>query len=334
VKLVVAKAAAALGQPDPAIRFYLLSGGDSSSSRLHAQRLLAGLGAEKVMLAASDLRSDPSRLADEAASLSMFGGRRLLWIEPAGEEIVPAVTALLEAPAIEAPAVAIISSALKKDSNLKKLCEAHPHALHLASEALAPREQVAQVMELGRLEGLRIEPALAERVASEAGGDLLLARLELQKFALHLDAAPDRPKPLGEEVVDALGIDQAETDHNRVGDLALSGDLSGLASELGLLAASGIDPIPVVRALQRRLLMLAPLRARVEQGQRPDSVLSSVWQRDKAVVARILPRWNATRLADALGRVRKLERELLLQPVPSTAALGETLLQIARAARG
>ena len=60
--------------------------------------------------------------------------------------------------------------------------------------------------------------------------------------------------------------------------------------------------------------------------------MRSVW-RDKAAVARILPKWPATRLAEAFARVQKLERELLLQPVPGSAALGETLLQLARAAR-
>jgi DNA polymerase-3 subunit delta len=333
VKLAAASAAAAFDKPDPKTRFYLLSGTDQSMSRLAAQRLHKALGAEKIALTGAQLKSDPGRLADEAAALSMFGDRRLLWIEPAGEEIAPAVLALLEATMVEAPAVAIVTAALKKDSALKKLAEAHPAALHLASEPLSAREQAAQVMELGRAEGLRVPPQLAERVAEEANGDLILARLELQKFALYLDASSEAPKDLDEDVLEALGIDQAETDHSRPGDLALAGDLSSLADELVLLSASGIDPIPVVRALQRRLLMLAPLRARVEQGQRPDTVLQTVWKRDKAVVSRILPRWPAARLAEAMARVQRLERELLLQPVPGSAALGEMLFQLARAAR-
>jgi DNA polymerase-3 subunit delta len=333
VKLGAGQAAAAFDKPDSRIRFYLFSGVDQSMSRLWAQRLQKALGAEKVAVTGAQLKSDPRWLADEAASVSMFGDKRLLWVEPAGEEIGAAVSALLDAPGVEAPAVAITSSALKKDSNLKKLVEAHAAALHLASEPLSSREQAAQVMELGRAEGLRVPPQLAERVAEEANGDLILARLELQKFALYLDASPGAPKDLDEDAVDALGIDQGEADHSRPGDLALAGDLPALSDELVLLGVSGIDPIPVVRALQRRLLMLAPLRARVEQGQRPDSVVQSVWKRDKAMVSRILPRWTAARLAEAFVRVQRLERELLLQPVPGSAALGQTLFQLARAAR-
>jgi len=332
VKLAAARASAALDRPDPAIRLFLLSGSENSTSRLLAQRLLAAFKAEKVAATGAQLKSDPRWLADEAASLSMFGDKRLLWIEPAGEDVVPAVTAMLSLAQVEAPTVAITSSTLRKDSGLKKLADAHPAVLHIESEALSPREQVAAVMELALAEGLRVGPQLAERVAEEANGDLILARLELQKFALYLDAGTTSVRDLDEETVDALGIDQAETDHNRPGDLALAGDLPGLAGELNLLESGGIDAIPVIRALQRRLLMLAPLRARIDSGQAPDTVMRSVW-RDKPAVARILPRWPSPRLSEAFARVQRLERELLLQPVPSTAALGETLLQLARAAR-
>lgn len=333
MKLTGSQAEAAFDRPDPRIRLFLLSGTDSSSSRLLAQRLHKALGAEKVAVTGAQLKSDPRWLADEAATLSMFGDKRLLWVEPAGEEIFEAVSALLDAPAVEAPTVAIASAALKKDSKIKALVEAHPAALHLANEPLSARDQAGRVMELARKEGLRLVPALAERIAEEANGDLILARLELQKFALYLDASPESMRDLDEDVVDALGIDQAEADHGRPGDLALAGDLPALADELVLLGGSSIDPIPVIRALQRRLLMLAPLRARIEQGQRPETVLQTVWKRDKAAVARILPRWPAARLAEAMVRVQRLERELLLQPVPGSAALGETLMQLARAAR-
>lgn len=334
MKLHRDRAGSALDRPNPGTRFYLFSGADNAASRLFAQRLLAALQAEKISVGGAQLKSDPAWLADEAASLPMFGGARLLWIEPAGEEIVPAVEALLSLERVEAPAVAITNGALKNTSGLLKLAEASKTALHVASDLQSPREQAASVVELARKEGLGVAHDLAERIAEEAAGDLILAQLELQKFALYLGASADQPATLDEEVVDALGIDQSEAEYGRAGDLALAGDLPWLASELSLLDAAAMDAIPVVRALQRRLLMLAPLRARIEQGQNAAAVTQSVWKRDKAIVSRILPCWTAARLSDAFERVQNLERELLLRPVPPGAALGETLMQIARAAAG
>ena len=76
----------ALDRPDPAIQFYLFYGQDEGQSRGHAQRLLKGLGAEKTVISAQALRSDPARLADEAGAIGLFGGKQALWIEPAGDE--------------------------------------------------------------------------------------------------------------------------------------------------------------------------------------------------------------------------------------------------------
>jgi DNA polymerase-3 subunit delta len=332
VRIASDRAGPLLDRPDPAVRLFLLSGADNSASRLHAQRLLTALGAEKVATTGTQLKGDPGWLADEAASLPMFGGKRLIWIEPAAEDSVPAISALLDLPTIEAPVVAI-AGALKKDSGLAKLADGHRLAVHVASEPQTARQQVAAILELGRAEGLRIAPELAERISEEAAGDLILVRLELQKFALYLDAASDRPQDLDEDTVAALGIDQSETDFTRPGDMALAGDMRGLSGELALLDSSGIDPIPVVRALQRRLLMLAPLRARLDGGQPAQAVLKNVWKRDQDAVRQILPRWSSLRLTEAFARVQRLERDLLLRPVPGSAALGETLLQLARLAQ-
>lgn len=322
----------ALDKPDPRVRFYLLSGSDESGSRALAGRLLKGLAAQKVPLTGAQLKADPALLADEASAISMFGDKRLLWIEPAGEEIIGAVQALLEAPAFEAPAVAIAGT-LKKGSVLARLAEAHPAALTHISYVPEGRDAVRVIVEAGREEGLRLDPAVAERVAQAAAGDQLVARQELKKYAIYLNAAPHAPRDLTEDVIDLLGADSSETDANAPGNMALSGEIARLADELQLLESRGVEPIPIVRALQRRLLMLAPLRTRLDAGQPAPAVLASVWRRDQAVMGRILPRWTSPRIAEVFQRVQELERQLLLSPASNSALLGEALTQIARAAR-
>ena len=109
-----------------------------------------------------------------------------------------------------------------------------------------------------------------------------------------------------------------------------------VADELARIphAAEGI---PVVRALQRRLLMLAPARARVERGERPDAVMASLGRslfwKDKPLVEKLLRTWDAKGLATVAERAGRLERALMFSPAPEQEALGEELLSIARAAR-
>lgn len=331
MKLAKGAIGAALDRPDPATRFYLFHGADESGSRALARRLLVGLAAEKHAIATASLRSDPALLADEAGAISMFGGKRLLWVEPAGDEICAALSALLEAPAVEHPVVAI-AGALRKTSVLLKLAEAHPAALAQISYVPEGRDADRLVLELGRAEGLRIAPLLASRLAQSCGNDQAVIRQELTKYAIYLNASPDVPQELSEELLASIGIDGSEGDSGRPIDLALSGDLSALSAELECLESSGIEPVPVLRAAQRRLLMLVPLRARIEAGQSPDAVMASVFWKDKALISRIISRWTSARLAQAIERIARLERELLLSQVSGRAALGQELLEIGRAA--
>jgi DNA polymerase III subunit delta len=321
----------AVDRPDASIRFYLFHGADEAGSRALGERLLKGLGAEKHALSANVLKSDPALLADEASAISMFGGRRLLWIEPAGDEIGAAVQAVLDAPTVEHPALAVAGN-LRKTSALLKIVDRHPAALSQVSYLPEGQQADRLVLELGRHEGLRVNARTAARIAASAANDQAVIRQELRKFAIYLGSSPESPGELDEAVLDLLGADALEGDANRPVDLALSGDIAGLSTQLERLETNGIDPIPVVRALQRRLLMLVPLRARIDSGESPDAVMASLFWKDKPLVSRMLSRWTSDRLAQVVDRAAALERQIL-SPLGDRAALGQELIQIARAGR-
>jgi DNA polymerase-3 subunit delta len=326
----------AVDQPNPQLRFYLFHGPDDAQSRALGQRLLKALGAVKFTVAAGAVKSDPATLTDEAGAMSLFGERRVIWIEPAGDEIAPGVEALLEAASVESPVVAI-AGAMRKTSAVLKLAEASPVAVAFAAYAPEGQDAERMVMDVGRGFGLKIGPTVAARIAASAGNDQALASQELQKLAIYLDASPQSPKELDHEAIDAVGTDTAEGDMLRLADLALGGDIDGLAGELARMIPGGSEAIPVVRSLQRRLLMLAPMRARVERGETPDAVMTSMGKslfwKDKAMISRMLSQWSAERLAKVAERAGRLERALIFNPAPQQEALGEELLAIAREAR-
>lgn len=336
MKAAKASLTGALDRPDPAVRFYLFYGPDEAGSRALALRLLKGLGnAEKFVVLGSSIKTDPASLTDEAGAMALFGGARAIWIEPAGEEIVDGVGALLDATASESAVVAV-AGALRKTSGLLKLAESHRAALAHCSYVPEGREIEQLVAELARANGLRVAPDIARRVALAANNNQAIAASELEKYALYLGASSDSPRDLDSETMDLLSADSAEGDMLRLGDLALGGRMDALLDELGRLPQGGSEAVPVLRALQRRLLMLAPLRARVERGESADGVLASLGKslfwKDKPGVQRMLSSWSAERLAEAAARVARLERQLMLSRAPHEAALGETFVTIARAA--
>ena len=335
MKAVKASLGRALDRPEPDIRFYLFHGIDEAGSRALALRLLKGLGdAEKFIVLGSAVKADPASLADEAGAMALFGGRRALWIEPAGDEIAEAVANLLSAPACESVVVAIAGT-LTKRSELLKLAESHPAALSHVSYVPDARELERIVVDLAAGLGLRVQADVAQRIAAAASGNQAIVQRELEKIALFLDSAPERPRQLDHDALDQVGAESADADLVRAGDLALAGRLDELNALLMRLPNGSGEAVPIVRALQRRLLMLAPLRARVERGERVGDVLASMGKalfwKDKPLVERLLSNWSAARLAEAAQRVAALERQLMLTPAPDDAALGETLVTLARA---
>ena len=322
-------------QPDPAIRFYLFCGQDPAQARGLADRLLAALRAERFALAAGAVKASPAALVDEAGAMSLFGGKRAIWIEPAGEDIADGVAVLLEGPPPESPVVALAGD-LKPSSGLRKLAEASKAALAFVAYALDAADAARMIADLGRRYGLKIGADVAARIAEAVGNDQAVAAQELQKFALYIDASPNSPRELGQEAIDAVGAELDSTSLQRLADLALTGSIDALAEELAGMP-DGSQAIPTVRALQRRLLMLAPIRARVERGERPDAVMTSLGKslfwKDKPLVSRMIERWSSADIERLAERSGKLERGLIFAPVPEREALGEELLWIARAAR-
>lgn len=327
----------ALKSPGPDHRFFLLYGPDEAGSRALGKMLAAGMGAdaERIDLAGSELKADPARLADEAASISLFGGSRYIWVEPAGDEATDAVQALLDVPSAGNPVV-ILAGALKATSKLLKLSLAAPSALAFASYVPDGRDADKLVLEMARDYGLGLRPDVARRVAEAAGGNRGIVAQELAKFAAFADAAPERPQQIDHDAIDAIGAASEEGDLSRLVDSVGGGDLDALEAELVRLASEGIDGIVLIRAVLRRMTLLAKLRAEVEKGNSVDTVMAShgksLFWKDKQPVAQHLSRWRSEMIAKAIGRLLEAERQVKASGGLGAVAVNEELFAICRQA--
>jgi DNA polymerase-3 subunit delta len=288
-----------------------------------------------VELTGAELKADPARLADEAASLSLFGGARYIVVQPAGDESLAAVEALLQAPAAGNP-VLLIAGALKPTSKLLKLALAEPTALALASYAPEGQEAERLVTEMARAEGLAARPDVARRLADACAGNRAILALELQKLALYLDAAPERPKPLDHEALDAVGAAAEEGDLSRLVDSVGNGNAVTLQAELLRLSSEGVEGIPLIRAVLRRMSLLSRLRAQVERGSSPDAVMAShgksLFWKEKDSVGRQLARWRSDALARSVSRLLEAERQVKASGGLGPTAVDEELFAICRQA--
>ena len=216
------------------------------------------------------------------------------------------------------------------------------HPLQGGQAAPAVKWGARDPAERGPVVGTVADPGKRNAIGVHSGSygiyrALAIAAQELEKFALYLGASPANPKELDPGTFDLLGADSAEADLMRLGDLALAGKMNELLDELGRLPHGGSEAVPILRALQRRMLMLAPLRARIERGERVGDVTTSMGKalfwKDKSSVQRMLTRWSAEELATISERAGGLERRLMFSEAPEQEALAEELLTIARRAR-
>jgi DNA polymerase-3 subunit delta len=319
------------------IRLFLLHGPDDSGSRALVRLLADGLGgeAERVELSGSEIRSHPARLADEAASISLFGGARYVLIDPAGEESVPAVEGLLGAPAAGNP-VLLLAGDLRATSRLLKLALGDDRAMAFASYLPEGRDANRLVLEMARERGLILNPEIASRIVEEMGVNRAILALELDKFALYLDAAPERPQCLEHDSLDALGAAREGGDLSRLVESVGGGDLGQLQAELLRLAGEGVNGILLIRAVLRRMTLLARLRGEVERGNSVDAVMASqgksVFWKEKASLGQQLARWRSDLLAKSVSRLLDAERQVKAPGGLGPIAVDEELFAICRQA--
>jgi len=323
VKASPAQIRAALDAPKPDMRLYLLHGPDESGAMELAARLGRALGpdAERIDMDSKGLRSSPGQLADEAASMSLFGGARLIRVTGVDEHAVEAITLLLASERAGNPVVAI-GPGLKASGKLVKLAIASPLAMAHACYVPDGIDAVRLVQTIAREHGLRLAGDVPQRLASACSGDRAILTREIEKLALYLDTAPERPGEADGKALDAIGADLGDSEMFEAIEAVIDGRVAEIGAELARMG-DGMA-IPLLRNLSRRLLTLAELRGEIEAGGSVDEVIEKhrIFFREKAATARALRRWTSAQLARAIDRVREAERGMM-----RSASAGEVLAE-------
>lgn len=314
MKASVGQIRAALAKPGPDIRLYLLHGPDESGASDLARTLAKAMGpdAERIDIDGAQLRSDPARLADEAAAMSLFATARHVRVASAGEESLEAFTMLLNADRAGNPVVAIAPS-VKSSAKIVKLALESPRAMAFACYAPTAADAERLAVTMAGEQGLRPAGGVARRLVDTTGGDRAVMAREIEKLALYLDAAPDRPHDLDHMALDAIGADLGDAEMTQAVDAVIEGRVADLGEELARLDEAGTSPIPWLRQLVRRLIALAEMRGEIDRGDSVDAVMKRhrVFFKEEASTAKSLRRWSPTMLATAIQRVRTAERAIM-----------------------
>jgi DNA polymerase-3 subunit delta len=304
-------------RPDPAYPVVLVHGADEGLVRERVERLIRTvLDDPKDPFRTSEvsvdqLRSEPSRLADEARSLCLLGGRRVIRLRQASDQASAACRILLGLATIEA-LVVIDAGELAAGSSLRRLIEAAPNAVALPCYRDEGQALAAFVDQQLAERRLGLEPDARAYVLDHVGADRGVTRAEFDKLALYLGAGTDggtRRASLAD--VAAVVGDSAALGLDDLVHGAALGDMAALERCLARLLGEGEAPVRLVRAQANHFARLHRLAAQIERGEPLERVIERarppIHFRRKSSVRAELRLWSAARAARALARLLEAE---------------------------
>ena len=289
-----------------------MSTGPTAMSGYICSTAPTGENVERVDIDPASLRGQPGRLIDEAASLSLFGDRRLIRVTGAGEESFEAIKLVVEAAQATANPVVVIAPGMKGTSKTVKLAASATNAVSMACYVPEGANAAQLAATIAREAGVRLTGEAPMRLWEICGGDRAVLAREVEKLALFLDASAERPREADVATLEMIAADREEAQLFETIALIIEGDSAQVGDAMRALE-EGPGAVPLLRQLARRLVTLAGYRAEVDGGASISEVIERhrVFFKEKDATVRALRKWTSPRLAHAIDRVRQSERQAM-----------------------
>jgi len=279
------------------------------------------------------IASDPAILRDEAAALSMLGGRRVLRIRDAGNGLTPIISSFLADPAGDA-LIVVEAGDLAKSSSLRQLFLRADNAAAIACYADNAQNLEALIRATLSANGLSIGPDALHLLAARLGSDRAVTRSELEKLSLYAMGE----KAITEAHIEAIMDDESALRVDEIADAAGLGDYVRLDRTLTRALAAGISPAMVLRRAMAHFQQLLAAREEVALGTDPVTAMKKLrppvyFPRSKNFLAQV-SRWNSEKLLQVLNHLYEGEALTRTTGFPEEAACSRALFAVAALAQG
>ncbi|SFO86533.1 DNA polymerase III subunit delta [Qipengyuania nanhaisediminis] len=321
---------------------FFFCGQDEAGASAAARELVAALpdAGERVEIPGAELRADPARLGDEARSSSLFGDTRHIWSRVTGDEAHAALETLIktgEMGAGEACPVIVVATSATDKSRTAKLLEKRKDAVVAMFYPPDLRSVTQSVRAMGDAAGVRLDQAVAERIARGANLDVRLAQSEVTKLATYLDATAQSPRPGTMEHLDAIGAASEEDGFASLVNAVLGGQTGKVGGEIARMKQVGLNPVGTLLAIERRAAQLARISAALgnrryqdlDKGQK--ARLGIFWKEERDIADQV-NRWRGPKLDRLTNGLTKLHRDLLSNSQAAELLLAQGLTNLARLA--
>jgi DNA polymerase-3 subunit delta len=327
-----------LSRPDPARPIVLLYGPDAGLVAERAEGLVARSLKDAddpfslVRLDGDDLASEPSRLIDEAMTVPLFGGQRVIRVKAGSRNFAAAVETLGRTPPTGC-LIVIEAGELRFGAPLRAVCEKSPHAAAIPCYADTERDLARLIDEELKAGNLRIANDARATLLALLGGDRQASRNELRKLALYALGASE----VTLDHVLAVVADASALALDPIVDGAFAGRHAELETAFAKAMAAALAPAAIISAAQRQAAQLHQARLAIEGGAAADRVKETVFPKlhfsRGAAIDAALRGWTAARLLRVITQLADASLELRRRPLLARAVAQRALLAVSAASR-
>lgn len=294
---------------------------------------------QRVDLNENDLSGDPARLFDEAASLPMFGGDKLLSVRGSQEATRKAVDNYFDQGPIKETLVIVEAGNLAPASALRKRVENEAAGLALPFFDADPREIEVLIRDILAADDLKIDAAALASLRDLLGGDRGVARREVERLVLYKgpkgSARPNGAVITLDDIYAAMH-DQSLAALDVLIDAVALGALSKADKAFNRLILTGTRPEAIISAVRRHLQILHLAKSKIENGLPRDEALKSfrppLHFKRKPLVERQCGMWSRRKIEAALEILRETELACRQTSSRPETRVAYDLLRLARAA--
>jgi DNA polymerase-3 subunit delta len=334
VKLPAGRVESFLRRPEPDIRAVLLYGPDAGLVRERADALGRTVTADLrdpfrvADLTGAILAADPARLSDEAAQISLMGGRRLVRVRDVGDAH-SAVFSRFMATAAGDALIVVEAGDVPARGSLRRVFEDAPGGVAIGCYPDGARDLAEVIRDSLAAHQVTASRDAVEFLVAHLGGDRLLTRSELEKLALYAGDG-------GRVELDDARLSIADSAALSLDDAVLAaaeGNAAALDRALARVFQEGESPVSVIRATLRHLQRLHALAARVAGGDTIDSALRGarppIFFKQQDSFRRQLGLWREPALRRQLDRLCDAEARIKTTGMPAETACRAALFAIA-----
>jgi DNA polymerase III subunit delta len=320
-------------KPDPGFRIVLFYGPDAGLVSERADDFCKKTNVNltdpfsTMRLNAEDVADDKSRLQDEAFTVGMFGGERLIRVSGSTRKnLAEAVKPLLNTP-LQDVWIVIEAGDLNNKAALRSAFEKSSSAWALPCYQDDQKVLEQLIREELTDHGFSVAPDVVAYLKPFLGGDRLASRNELKKLALYADDE----QSIDKGHIDAIVGDASTIDVGDVIDAVADGDMESMNKNLERLLLDGISPDMILITALRHFQMLHELRGKMDKNRLSakivvDGARPPIFYQRRYAIANTLSKLQITAIEKIISRFQDASFEARANPELGHAIVGTSLL--------